>query len=92
MQRLLLRAALVERVVRVRQAGPERLELRAARRFEARDEAVAAGRDRGARLEAVARVLRLRLALKERHVRVGALGAQDLRTGIELSTRRHLYC
>ena len=43
MQRLLLRAALVEGVVRVRQAGPERLELRAARRFEARDEAVAAG-------------------------------------------------
>ena len=43
MQRLLLRAALVERVVRVREAGAECLELRAALRFEARDEAVAAG-------------------------------------------------
>ena len=73
-------------------AGPECLELRAARRFEARDEAVAAGRDRGARLEAVARVLRLRLALKERHVRVGALGAQDLGGCVKFGTCRHLDC
>ena len=43
MQRFLLRAALVERVVRVRQAGPECLEFRATLRFERSDEAVAAG-------------------------------------------------
>ena len=43
MQRFLLRTALVKRVVRVRKAGAECLELRATLRFERSDEAVAAG-------------------------------------------------